>query len=390
LGLLVLYGLGMIIGAGVYVVIGDVMAQAGPMAVCSFALAGMFAGLVALSYAELGARYPEAAGAAAYVREAFKSDRGSQVTGAAVAAGVLISTATIARGTAGYAQAFVALPDAFIAGLVVFVFTAVACLGVKDSVRVAAVMTLIELAGLLLVISVGVTAVRDVLDHAPTLVPTTFDAWISVGAGAFLAFFAFTGFETLANMAEEAQNVGRTLPRAILLSLGISTVLYMVVALVVVAALPPTEAVSSAAPLLSIIERRGWGLSGAFAALALVAIANGVLIQILMLARLLYGMARRSLLPSQLATVGPRHIPLLATLVAGALVLIATVALPFASLLRLSTTLTLLVFVLVSLSLWRLQRRAPRQDLPFHAPRWVPVAATFGSIGLIAAQWALA
>ena len=78
-----------------------------------------------------------------------------------------------------------------------------------------------------------------------------------------------------------------------------------------------------------------------------------------------------------------------ATLVAGALVLIATVALPFASLLRLSTTLTLLVFVLVSLSLWRPQRRAPRQDLPFHAPRWVPVAATFGSIGLIAAQWAL-
>src|SRR5215475_1684953 len=81
------------------------------MAVCSFALAGMFAGLVALSYAELGARYPEAAGAATYVREAFRSDRGSQVTGAAVAAGVLISTATIARGTAGYAQAFVALPD---------------------------------------------------------------------------------------------------------------------------------------------------------------------------------------------------------------------------------------------------------------------------------------
>src|SRR5262245_26363632 len=176
--LLVLYGLGMIIGAGVYVVIGDVMAQAGPMAVCSFALAGMFAGLVALSYAELGARYPEAAGAAAYVREAFKSDRGSQVTGATVAARVLISTATIARGTAGYAQAFVALPDTFIAGLVVVVFTAVACLGVKDSVRVAAVMTIIELAGLLLVISVGVTAVRHVLDHVPTLVPTTFDAWI--------------------------------------------------------------------------------------------------------------------------------------------------------------------------------------------------------------------
>jgi len=128
---------------------------------------------------------------------------------------------------------------------------------------------------------------------------------------------------------------------------------------------PRRKAASSAAPLLSVIERRGWGLSKAFAALALVAVANGVLIQILMLARLLYGMARRSLLPSQLATVGPRHILLLATLVAGALVLIATAALPFASLLRLSTMLTLLVFVLVSLSFWRLQRRAPsRPPIP--------------------------
>ena len=191
-------------------------------------------------------------------------------------------------------------------------------------------------------------------------------------------------------MAEEAKNVGRTIPRAILLSLGISTVIYMTVALVVVAAVPLDEAAASAAPLLSVIERRGWGISNAFAALALVAVANGVLIQILMLSRLLYGMARRSLLPRGLAAISPRHVPVRATLVAGALVLLSTVALPFESLLRLSTTLTLLVFTLVSLSLWRLQQRAPRQDLAFHVPRWVPIAAALGSTGLIAAQFALA
>jgi amino acid transporter len=121
-----------------------------------------------------------------------------------------------------------------------------------------------------------------------------------------------------------------------------------------------------------------------------VAVANGVLIQVLMLSRLLYGMARRSLLPRGLAAISPRHVPGRATLVAGALVLLSTVALPFASLLRLSTTLTLLVFTLVSLSLWRLQQRAPRQDLAFHVPRWVPIAAALGSTGLIAAQFALA
>jgi len=390
LGLLVLYGLGIIIGAGVYVVIGDVIAQAGALAVCSFAVAGALAGLTALSYAELGARHPEAAGAAAYVKEAFGSDRFAQLTGFAVAVVVLISAATIARGTAGYAHAFVALPAALIAGVVVLVFTAVACLGVKDSVRAAAVMTVIELAGLMLVVSAGLAPVRDLQGPALALVPTDLDAWSSVCAGAFLAFFAFTGFENLANMAEEAKNVGRTIPRAMLLSLGISTVIYMTVALVVVAAVPLNEAASSAAPLLSVIERRGWGISNAFAALALVAVANGVLIQILMLSRLLYGMARRSLLPSGLAALSPQHVPVCATLVAGALVLVSTVALPFDALLRLSTTLTLIVFALVSLSLWRLQQRAPRQDLDFHVPRWVPIAAALGSTGLIAAQFAFA
>jgi amino acid transporter len=134
----------------------------------------------------------------------------------------------------------------------------------------------------------------------------------------------------------------------------------MTVALVVVTAVPLTEAMSSATPLLSVIERRGWRLSHTFAALALEAVANGVLIQILMLARLLYGMARRSLLPSRLAAVDPRPVPVCATLVAGALVLLSTVTLPFESLLRVSTTLTLLVFALVSLSLWRLQQQGVR------------------------------
>ena len=123
--------------------------------------------------------------------------------------------------------------------------------------------------------SVGCVSVRALHGHALTLVPTDLDAWHRVGTGAFLAFFAFTGFENLANMAEETTNVGRTLPRAILLSLGISTVIYMTVALVVVATVPLDEVATSATPLLAVIERRGWGVANPFAALALVAVANG-------------------------------------------------------------------------------------------------------------------
>lgn len=384
--MLVFYGLGIIVGAGVYVVIGDVIREAGTLAVCSFALAGAVAGLIALSYAELGARHPEAAGAAAYVKEAFGSDRLSQLTGFAVAVVVLISAATIARGTAGYAHTFVPLPEALIGSLVVLVFTAVSCLGVKNSVRTAAVMTVIELGGLMVVVSAGWATVRDVPGPALAFVPNGLEAWTRVSAGAFLAFFAFIGFENLANMAEEAKNASRTIPWAILLSLGMSTVIYMAVAFVVLGAVPLEEAAASKAPLLSVIELRGWSISNAFAALALVAVANGVLIQILMLSRLFYGMARRSLLPSGLAVLSQRQVPVRATLLAGVLVLASTVALPFDALLRLSTTLTLLVFALVSLSLWRLQQSAPRRDLAFHVPRWVPIAAALGSLALIAAQ----
>lgn len=386
LGLLVFYSLGVIIGAGVYVVIGDVIAQAGMLAVWSFVVAGALASVIGLSYAELSARHPEAAGAAAYVKEAFGSDRLAQLTGGIVAVVVLVSAATIARGTVGYAHAFVSLPDAWIAAGIVLLFTALACLGVKDSVRVAAAMTMIELAGLLFVISAGIAPVLTLAGQAQRLLPTDWQACLGIGAGAFLAFFAFTGFENLANMAEETQDVGRTLPRALLISLGLSTALYMTVALVVVAAIPLEEAAASAAPLLAVMTRRGWGLGNAFAALGLVAVANGVLIQILMLARLLYGMARRALLPRGLATVNAQQVPVRATLVAGTLVLLSTVALPFASLLRLATTLTLLVFMLVSLSLWRLQQHAPRPGLAFQVPRWVPVVAVLGSAGFLAAQ----
>ena len=138
LALLVFYGLGIIIGAGVYVAVDDVVDMAGSGAVLSFIIAGVLAAFTAISYAELAVRYPESAGAAAYVKEAFGSDRLSRLTGLAVALVTLITAATIARGTAGYAQTFVALPDFAIAGFAVVLFTAIACLGVKDSVRAAA------------------------------------------------------------------------------------------------------------------------------------------------------------------------------------------------------------------------------------------------------------
>jgi APA family basic amino acid/polyamine antiporter len=242
--LLVFYGLGVIIGAGIYVLVGSVVGAAGGAAPWSFLLAGVLAGLTGLSYAELAVRFPEAAGAAAYVKEAFGSDRLSQLTGLAVAAVVIVSTASIARGSVGYVQAFASWPDAAIAGGVVLLFTAVACLGVRDSVGLAAVMTITEIGGLLLVVAAGWPALQTMPGRIGELMPGTEPAaWAGVAVGAFLAFFAFIGFENLANMAEEARDPERSLPRAILVSLGLSSLLYAGVTVAAVLALPLAELV---------------------------------------------------------------------------------------------------------------------------------------------------
>ena len=379
--LLALYGIGVIVGAGIYVLVGAVIGEAGSLAPWSFVLAGILAGLTGLSYAELAVRFPEAAGAAAYVKEAFGSDRLSRVAGFAV---VVVSTASIARGSIGYVQVFASVPGLLIAGGIVALFTLVACLGVRESVGVGAAMTLIELGGLLLVIAAGAPGLLSLPDRVDELMPWP-AGWASIGVGAFLAFFAFIGFENLANMAEEARAPERSLPRAILLSLGICTLLYVVIAVVVVLTLRPDTATVSQTPLLDVTARAGWFSSEAFAGVAIVAIVNGVLLELIMLGRLLFGMARRGWLPAGLgATTSRRRTPALATLLGGGIVLGVTLAVPFASLVAATSTITLLVFAGVNLALWRLQQSRPRSE-GFRIPRLVPPLAAVSNLLLAAA-----
>ena len=385
--LLTLYGLGVIIGAGIYVLVGTVIGTAEGGAPWSFMLAGILAALTGLSYSELAVRYPEAAGAAAYVREAFGSDRLSQITGLAVAAVVIVSTASIARGSAGYLQAFLPWPDALIAGAVVVLFTLVGCLGVRESVGIAAAMTIVELGGLVLVVVAGASALTALPGRIDELIPTSGSAgWAGVVSGAFLAFFAFIGFENLANMAEETRSAERTLPRAVLLSLGLSTLFYVAVTVVVILALPLETLLSSSAPLLQVAAQATWLPSDVFAVIALVAVANGVLLELIMLARLFYGMAHRGWLPAGLSTITPGlRTPVRATILGGSIVFVFTVALPFASLVAITSTITLLVFAAVNLALWRLQRLRPRKQ-GFRIPAFIPPIAACANVGLVGAQ----
>jgi len=387
LWLLTFYGLGTIIGAGIYVLLGEVADEAGFAMPLAFLAAGLLAALTGLCYAELAGRLPEASGAAAYVAEGLGSPWLSRVVGAGVLLTGIVTAASLARGASGYLAAFVDLPPAVAGGAFVLAFTAVACLGVRESIGIAAAMTVIEMAGLLLVIVVGAPALADLPARLPEMWPAGGAAWLAVGSGAFVAFFAFIGFESLANMAEEAKQPQRDMPRAILLAIVISTLLYVAIAVVVVLALPLDQLRHASAPLALVLETSSWASPRWLSLIALIAILSGILIQVVMSARLLYGMARRGLLPTWLGHVSPRsRAPVRATLTVGALTFVSAVVFPFGHLVAATSSLTLVIFLFVSLALWRLHRTRPPAVSGFRAPRWVPPAAALFCIALLAIQ----
>ena len=375
LGPLVLYGLGVIVGAGIYVAIGAVIDRAGTAAPLSFLLAGLVAAATGLCYAELAGRFPEAAGAAAYVRHGFGSDRLGLATGMALVLAIVVVTASVATGAAQYLGLLVGLPAPVLIALIVLSCTAIAASGVRHGVFLAAGIGALELLGLLAATWSGIAS-APALDLAG-MVPHDLASWSGVGAGAFIAFFAFMGFESLANMGEEVRDPHRTLPRGIIGAIVACLVLYLAVS---VAAVAGGRTPDSLTGLF-----RGLGAE-VFAAVGALAVANGVLVNVMALARLLYGVARRGQLPAVLARVSPHsRSPVAATLLAGALVLAMALFLPFEHLLTLANLITLAIFALVDLALWRIHRRGPTAPGRFAVPRALPPVAAALALGLIAA-----
>ena len=385
---LVFYGLGSIVGAGIYVLIGAVAGVAGYGAPLAFLAAGVLAGLTGLSYAELSARHPEAAGAAVYVQEGFGRVWLSRLIGFAVVAVGLFLTGSLAHGVVGYITQFITVPPLPASLGVVALFTLIACLGVGHSLWLAAAMTMVEIAGLVFVFVAGAPALDRLPDVAAQLVPTGSTGIMAIASGVFLAFFAFLGFEDIVNMAEETRDPGRTLPRAILLSIALATLIYGAVALVAVLAVPLNDLAASRAPLELVMARADWAPRNLLSVIALIAIPNGILITLVMLGRILYGMARRGWLPAALGVVNPlTRTPLRTTLLGGALALAFTASVDFIGLVTLTSAVNLCVFFTVNLALARLQAVRPRHDLEFNVPRWCPPLGAAICVALLALEF---
>jgi amino acid transporter len=387
LSLFVLYGMGNIIGAGIYVLVGKVAGAAGWQAPFAFLFAAVVAGLSGLSYGELGARYPVSAGEAVFVQRAFNRRVLSVTVGLLIALAGLVSAATMARGFVGYFNEFFNAPAWLVVLVVLSLLTLIALRGIVESAWVAAVLTLIEAGGLLWVIGVAAPNLAGLNELAlDSMVPLTGVAWQGVMGGAFLAFFAFIGFEDMVNIAEEVKEPQRTIPRGIIFAFLLSTVLYVLVTLVSIATVPPEILATSNAPLAD-VYRSATNQPAVFISLiGLVAVINGALIQIIMASRIFFGMSRNGWLPNFLAHVNPRtHTPVPATLVAGILVLVLALALPLMSLAKITSGLVLSVFVLINLSLVRIKYREPVPEGVKSVPIAVPVLGALSSLFILIA-----
>ncbi len=394
LSMLVLYGLGTTIG-GIYVLIGQIAARAGMLAPLSFAVAAILVGFTALSYAELGSRYPRSGGEAMYVRHGFgRSDLAIGVGLVSILCG-LVSAATLAIGFAGYVQNFAPNIPAWVAIVGILVAIGVlAAWGIGESVAAASIVTVIEIGGLVLVIWAGGFALADMPDRVGELIPVSTEAWTGLLGASFLAFFAFIGFGDMVNVAEEVKDAERVVPRAVIATLIVTLILYVLVALVAVFAVPIADLARSDAPLVLIAETRAPWAGRALGIIGIFAVLNGILIQIIMVTRIVHGMAREGWVPAMLGRIHSRtQTPVRATVLAVAAILALALSFPIGILAEITSLMVLIVASLVNGALLRLKLSpAYRRDagvgtlsLPMYVPAMGLVVSVIFSL-LIAAN----
>jgi amino acid transporter len=382
---LVLYGLGTTIGAGIYALIGELAGISGYLAPVSFLVASLIAGLTALSFAELSGRYPRCAGAALYVKEGFSIDRLSILVGLLVIAAGLVSASALVNGFVGYLHEFIELERLVIIFLVVLCLGFIAAWGIKESVTIAAAITVIEIGGLLLIIVVSVNALEMDTARWGALLPSLDTSSLgSIYAGSLLAFYAFIGFEDMVDVTEETVNAKKNLPIAIILTLGITTLLYMTIMITSVMTISPEVLATSEAPLALIYEYHTGRQAVIISIIGMFAIINGALIQMIMASRVFYGLSSRGQLPAVLQFVHPKtQTPLVATLVATVIVLILASVGRLATLAETTSVIMLIVFSMVNLALWRIKRRNPNPVDTIVFPLWIPIAGFFVSCGFV-------
>jgi amino acid transporter len=385
---LALYGLGSMLGAGIYGLIGQAAGQVGNAVWLAFVVALVAALLTALSYASLGSRYPRAAGAAYVTERAFGLPLLSFVVGLALVCSGLTSVAAQSRVfAANLATLFHldSIPVWWLALGFLLVLAGIVFRGIRESMWVNVLCTLVEAGGLILVIAVGLSywGSTNLLEMPPAAADQ--GEWLILMQGAVLTFFAFIGFEDTINVAEEVRRPERTIPLALMLAMGMAAVLYIAVAVTAVSVVPWAELAAAPGPITEVVRKAAPLIPPiVFTGITLFAVANTALVNYVTASRLIYGMAHQGLLPLRLGDVHEErrtpHIAILALfLVAVPLALIGTIA----ELAAATVLLLLLVFGVVNAALFVLKRRPGEPHGSFEIPLAVPVLGALVCLALV-------
>lgn len=353
-------------------------------------IALLMALLTAGSYAELVTKYPKAGGSAVFAQRAFRSPLLAFLVGFAMLAAGVVSAAGLALAFAGdYLTTFIDVPPVLAAMVFLILMGAVNARGIRESLTSNVVMTVIEVSGLVIVIVVAAVFVGGGGGDVSRIVefPTGVHPAAAILGGAIIAYYSFVGFETSANVAEEVRDPSRVYPCALFGALATAGVVYVLVGIASSAVLAPDELADSTGPLLAVVQATGVGIPAwLFSLIALVAVANGALLTMIMASRMAYGMAEQGLLPGVLSRVLPgRRTPWVA-IVATTLAAMALTMVGDLSVLA-STVVLLLLFVFISTNVAVLVlRRDHVEHRHFRVWTVVPVLGVASCVVLLTQQ----
>ena len=385
-GVLLLFVAGNLLGAGIYAIIGEVAGETGGALWAGFLAAALLAVPTLFAYMELITKFPRAGGAGLYAAKAFGRPWLTIMVTVGIAASALTSAATSARAFAdGYLGAFLDVPALPVAIALLVVLSGLNFLGISESMRATAVMAVITVAGLLLVVAVGAISLASGEGDVSRLTDVRGGSAVPLAilGGAALAFFAFVGFEDTAQIAEEVEEPRRSLPFAMLGGVGLTTVVYLLVATAASVVLPADELAGSDGPLLQVVETASSVPGEVIAGIALIALTKTALVQLVAASRLVYGIADRGLLPKVLGRVHPeRRTPWVSVVLVGAVAVLLVSTGELSGLADTTVMLLLTVFVLVDISVLRLRSVQVEHDY-LRVPTWLPVTGAVVSAGLV-------
>lgn len=387
---LIIYGIGDILGAGIYAIVGKIAGHAGPLTWLSFAIAMGIVFLTALSYSELASRFPRSGGVSVYIQEAFGTKSLSIFAGFLLLCATMFSMSTLSQAFAGYLNTFgYHFPNWFGVSAFLIILLSINIRGIKQSSIANVVSTTVEVSGLLIVLICGFWYLSKSGNQAIVTSPQNMPKIGDVFQGAALAFFAFTGFEDLANVAEEVKQPEKNLPRAILSSLGMAGFLYLAVGWMVTAIIPGNELSHSNAPLFDVVRKSYPTIpSYFFSIIAIFAVFNTTLLNYVTASRLLYGMSESNLLPKFLQAIHRKyHTPYIAILVIFPFVLGLGLTGTLGELASTTSAIVLTVFSFSSIALINIKLRERQKNTKakiFHIPMFVPWLAVALNMAAIA------